>query len=79
VEPDVQTHPCLDRRGRAIRAIFAASPVDPCGYTGGMFDNQNARIYFTGDSNLLYGEVLTSTSALQAWNFFGSSGSAVPA
>jgi len=57
----------------AAAPIFAASPV------GGTFNNQNARLYFTDDSYVLYGEVLTFTSALQACNFFGSSGSAVPA
>jgi hypothetical protein len=34
---------------------------------------------FTDDSSVPYGEVLTFTSALQASNFFGASGSAVPA
>jgi hypothetical protein len=40
---------------------------------------QNARMLFSDDSSEPYGKVLTFTSALQARNFFGSSGSAVPA
>jgi hypothetical protein len=36
-------------------------------------------MFFTEDSSEPYGEVLTFISALQASNFFGASGSAVPA
>jgi hypothetical protein len=36
-------------------------------------------MFFTDDSSVPYCEVLTFTSALQASNFFGASGSGVPA
>jgi hypothetical protein len=62
----------------AAALIVAASPVYPRGYTGAR-SNQDARMFFTDDSSAPYGEVLTFTSALQASNFFGASGSAVPA